>query len=153
VAFAFDRSDEFGHDKAADHACRHLDAGYRCRIHKNLVEHGYAGCVRFDCLGAGQRVTQEVFGGGDWQKDPELLAPMSAAFRTMRRIHDLLQLLLTADSLALDAGAERRRRNLIDALDPKEGWTAQTLAGVDTGQLADDVEAFLQSLPAQMTSG
>ncbi len=146
VAFAFDRSEEFGHDKPADTACIHLERDHRCRIHADLAARGYGGCVRFDCLGAGQRVTQDVFGGGDWQARPELLAPMSAAFRAMRRIHQLLQLLDAAHALALAAATEAERRRLIDLLDPDEGWTQDRLAGFERGTLSDEVGAFLRAL-------
>ncbi len=148
VAFAFDRSEEFGHDKPADHPCHHLDGAYRCRIHDDLNAKGYSGCRAFDCLGAGQRVTQDLFGGGDWQREPALRAPMSAAFRTMRRLHELLQLLTTAKALHLDDATEAERCDLLDALDPEDGWTIETLAGFDAGPLAEKARGFLLSLAA-----
>ena len=148
IAFAFDRSEDFGHDKPADCACFHLETGYRCAIHHDLGSEGYPGCVRFDCLGAGQRVTQEVFDGGDWQAEPALIAPMSAAFRTMRRIHEFLCLLESARTLALASAAELERRLLVSALEPGGGWSTASLAEFEHSRLGDDIQTFLRSLAA-----
>lgn len=150
VAFAFDRSDEFGHNKSADEACKHLDDRYRCHIHENLGARGYGGCRRFDCLGAGPRVTQVVFGGGDWQKNPALLAPMSAAFRAMRRIHHLLRLLDSAHTLALAVAAETERLRLVAGLDPDGGWTTQSLAAFECDRRSVEIWAFIRSLAGKM---
>ena len=57
VALAFDASAEFAVDKAAGEPCRHLTATNRCRIHSRLPEHGFSGCAKYDCYGAGQRAT------------------------------------------------------------------------------------------------
>ncbi len=146
VAFAFDRSDEFSHDKAGDEPCHHLGPGFSCTIHDRLAASGYGGCVRFDCHGAGQRVVQDLFGGADWRSNPGLKAPMMAAFRAMRRIHELVQLLLTADALTHDSNAEAERQALLAALDPDEGWTQESLAAFERGPLARQIQAFLRSL-------
>ena len=87
VMLPFDAGEDFGFDKAAAQACRHL-AGHACAIHSGLAAAGFSGCVRYDCLGAGQRVVQEVFAGRSWRDDPALLHPMEAAFRAMRRLHE-----------------------------------------------------------------
>ena len=60
VALAFDRSALFAEHKPAGAACRYLNAADRCAIHANRAEHGFAGCAGYDCLGAGQLVTQEL---------------------------------------------------------------------------------------------
>jgi len=54
---AYQRSSDFGHDKAPGVACRHLSPQHRCRIHHDLPARGYPGCVAFDCFGAGQRLS------------------------------------------------------------------------------------------------
>ena len=146
MAFAFDRSEDFAHDKPADVACKHLETDYRCSIHDHLGSRGYRGCVRFDCHGAGQRVTQELFGGGDWQKNPALKARMTAAFRAMRQLHELLLLLHTAAPLAHTAGLEPERQRLVSTLDPAAGWSEAGLFEIDQGAIADEVGAFLRSL-------
>ena len=146
VAFAFDRSDDFGHDKEGDEKCRYLASAYRCTIHADLTGRGYAGCVRFDCLGAGQRVTRDLFGGGDWQRDPSILAPMTRAFRAMRRIHEDLQLLATAATLPLSPAEDAERRTLIER---RDGDARGLRDASDTTALerhAEQVQQFLRRL-------
>lgn len=157
VAFAFDRSEQFAFDKAAGEVCSNLDTCGRCRIHDEKASRGFSGCVRYDCLGAGQRVTQEVFAGQSWRRDPSLLEPMLRAFEVTWRVHELLQLLQEAKKLPL-AEAERETVHAFEAaLDPQEGWTRQTLASLPIESVALRIRSFLKSLqrhfPAKVHSG
>lgn len=113
---AFDRSALFALDKAAGRPCPYLDARHRCAIHPEREQRGFAGCVHYDCLGAGQRVTQELFGGRSWRDDPALTGPMLAAFLDLRQVHEWLWLLDATTGLPLDAGQRRRRETLQEAL-------------------------------------
>jgi hypothetical protein len=90
TALAFVRSADFGIDKPAGVPCRHLSADYRCGIHDQLRSAGFRGCATFDCLGAGQRVSQHTFGGVSWRDEPALAGQMFAAFDIMRQLHELL---------------------------------------------------------------
>ena len=73
VALAFDKSEWFPIDKPNGVVCPQLDGSNRCKIYDTREALGYNGCLNFDCHGAGQRVTQEVFGGRSWREDPALL--------------------------------------------------------------------------------
>ncbi len=145
VALAFDRSDLFAFDKPAGEPCRHL-AGHACTIHPRLEDEGFGGCVRYDCLGAGQAVVQEVFAGRSWRDEPALLAPMMDAFRALRRVRDLAQLLHAAARLPLPPETAARRAALVAALFPPEGWTAEALAAFGTGPLPAEIATFLRTL-------
>lgn len=103
VAPAFARSADFAVDKPAGTPCPNLTDGFRCGIHTRLRERGFAGCTVFDCFGAGQRVSQVVFGGRDWRRHPELAGPMFAALPVVRALHELLW--YAAEALALPAAA------------------------------------------------
>lgn len=96
VVLPFTRSADFPVDKAAGVPCGHLQADHRCGIHDRLPAAGYRGCVAYDCLGAGQRTTQQVFGGADWRDDPALLGPMAAVLGVLHRLHELRWHLLDA---------------------------------------------------------
>ena len=113
MALAFDRGDHFDHDKAAGVGCHNL-AGFTCGIHGDLAERGYSGCIAFDCLGAGQRVT-ELF-ERDWRSDPSLTGPMIEAFRMMREVQELRQLLVAAATLPLSDAVDDARLDLLDLL-------------------------------------
>lgn len=146
VAFAFDRSEDFALDKPAGSPCPNLMADDRCRIHADLVGQGFAGCASYDCHGAGQRVTQEMFAGRSWRESPELAAAMFEAFRILRKVHALLDLLRTAGQLPLTADQSARRDALRAALNPSEGWTNATLADFERSTLQAEVRSFLTSL-------
>ena len=90
VAPTFAASAEFAIDKAAGQPCPNLRADFRCSIHDRLRPSGFAGCAAFDCLGAGQKVVQDTFGGRDWREDARVAKQMFAAFFVMRQLHELL---------------------------------------------------------------
>ncbi|HET6483898.1 MAG TPA: pentapeptide repeat-containing protein [Actinoplanes sp.] len=113
VAPAFARSSDFAIDKPAGTACRNLGDDFRCTIHQRLETSGFHGCVVFDCFGAGQRLTQETFGGRDWRTAPELAGPMFASLPIMRQLHELLWYLTEALKLR---EARRVHPKLRDAL-------------------------------------
>lgn len=147
MAFSFDASSQFAIDKESGVACPNLGGAGRCTIHTALAEKGFNGCVQYDCFGAGQQVTQQVFDGRSWQDDASLKVPMMDAFRAMRSIHDLLLLLNEADKLALSAAQRVELGQLVDLLQPDEAWTRQSLHAFEQGPMAgDDVRSFLSSL-------
>lgn len=145
VVLPFDQSAAFGFSKAAGVPCRHLAPENRCNIHSRLAD-GFSGCVQFDCHGAGQRVTQQVFGGQSWRDDPALAGPMENAFRAMRKLHEAVLLLLEAAHLPLSPAQEQTRLNLIAALDPKRQRCEAELAAFETAPVLGDVRDFLATL-------
>lgn len=146
VALAFDRSDMFAIDKPAGVACPNLTGGYKCNIHTQLGELGFAGCQKYDCLGAGQRVVNEVFPNVDWLKNPDQLRPVIEAFASMRKVHELLELLLTAQGLPLAPGQAEECGELIAELSPSAGWQPAMLKEFEQGGIARRVGRFLSSL-------
>ena len=147
VAPPFDMSPEFGHAKPANTPCQHLGADNRCAIHARRREEGYAGCISYECHGAGQAVTQDMFGGRSWREDASLVAPMSRAFLAMRQVHELLVLLDQAGQMALTA-EEREALEAVQAeLVPADGWTLETLeAVVAKGEASARVREYLLTL-------
>jgi len=113
VAPAFARSADFAVDKPAGTPCTNLQADFRCAIHADLRDRGFAGCTVFDCLGAGQRVTA-AFAGRDW-RTPEVAAPMFAAFGISRQVHELLWYLDEARERAPDPALDAEWARLVDA--------------------------------------
>ncbi len=90
---AFDADQGFGFDKPAHVPCAHLGADFRCAIHGELRERGFSACGAFDCFGAGQRVTQQLFGGVSWRSSPDLAARMFDAYYRYRALHELMAIL------------------------------------------------------------
>ncbi|MAN45779.1 MAG: hypothetical protein GYB49_02635 [Alphaproteobacteria bacterium] len=147
VAPPFDKSPEFGHAKPANTPCKHLGADNRCAIHARRLEEGYAGCISYDCHGAGQAVTQGMFGGRSWRDDASLMVPMSRAFLAMRKVHDLLVLLDQAGQMLLTAHEREALEALQAELVPEDGWTLESLeALVAEGDVSARVRQYLVTL-------
>jgi hypothetical protein len=152
VAPALDRSAAFAIDKAASAPCQNLDACGGCSIHADRASKGFSGCISYDCFGAGQRVTQQIFEGRSWLTEPELLPAMSAAFLAMRRVHELLLLLNEAGKLPLDVAQCDARTALLSELEPADDWTADMLAAASLDAIARRTGLFLRSLRSHVRS-
>ncbi|MGV8987500.1 MAG: hypothetical protein ACOH2H_14605 [Cypionkella sp.] len=150
VMLPFDAGEAFAFDKPAGEPCRHLN-GHACSIHATLAEKGFAGCLRYDCHGAGQRVVQEVFAGRSWRQDASLLAPMEAAFRAMRRLHEDHGLLTAATRLPLTEAEETRRQDLLVAVALAAPQTSSSLGAYETGPLPRAVKDFIAALRQRLT--
>src|SRR5215218_5714701 len=112
VAPAFAASADFAIDKPAGVACPNLGEDFRCGIHAQLRGRGFPGCTVFDCFGAGQRITQQTFGGRSWREAPELAAAQFAVLPVVRQLHEALWYLLEAETLPTAAPL----RNAVRAL-------------------------------------
>ncbi len=142
---AFDRSEEFALDKPGFKACPKLGADDRCRIHDRLEPEGFRGCVIYDCLGAGQRVVQELYASRSWREDPELLPQMWQAVTTLRGVHQMILLLTEAEKLPLSPDERSALYDTLGELDPLEGWEPDGLACSGNAAVARAGE-FLRSL-------
>lgn len=111
VALPYAASVDFAYDKPAGQACRHLD-GYSCTIHAVLAQRGFPGCVAFDCLGAGQQVTQRTYAGSNWRDQPQIAAEIFDVFVIMRQLHELRWYLHQADRDDQPAALRDRVREL-----------------------------------------
>ena len=120
AVYPFVRSPEFAADKPAYVACRHVTAAFRCAIHAERAGLGYPGCVSYDCHGAGQYMTQVLFGGQDWTHIEEP-AVMFEVFLLLRALFAQLSLLQTALTLDLPdtirSGLSRRDAQLRTLID------------------------------------
>jgi hypothetical protein len=129
VAPAFAASADFAIDKPAGSPCPNLRDDFRCGIHDRLRPEGFPGCTVFDCFGAGQRITQQTFGGRSWRESPELAAAQFAVLPVMRQLHEILWYL--AEAATLPAAAA-----LHPAVEEARAET-QRLAALDAGALRD----------------
>ncbi|KGR74914.1 pentapeptide repeat-containing protein [Ureibacillus sinduriensis] len=93
-------SKDFPINKPADTPCTNLQSDYRCQIHSQLREKGFKGCTVFDCLGAGQVVSQVTFNGQSWRNNPETAGKMFQVFPIMGQIHEMIS--YAAEALTYD---------------------------------------------------
>jgi len=119
VALPFDAFQGFGFDKPAHTPCIHLTATGRCAIHATLKSSGFPGCAAFDCHGAGQRVTQELFGAVPWSADSESATAqaMFRAFALLRPAHESMAMLQLALYRVEDAALSARLASQLAAID------------------------------------
>ena len=83
-------SSDFAINKAAGTPCPNLQSNFRCQIHGNLREKGFKGCSVFDCLGAGQKVSQVTFNGQDWRGNPNNAEKMFRVFPVMEQLYEMI---------------------------------------------------------------
>ncbi|HET7902109.1 MAG TPA: pentapeptide repeat-containing protein [Candidatus Nanopelagicales bacterium] len=100
VVPGFARSSDFAIDKPAGRPCPHLQGDFRCGIHTELRQRGFPGCTVYDCLGAGQHVTQVVLGGHDWRTSPDTADAMADVFPVVRDLFEVLRYVAEASSFA-----------------------------------------------------
>lgn len=151
AAFAFEKSDMFAIDKDVDAACPNLKPDFSCQIHAERIEQGFKGCTLFDCHGAGQRVTQEIFGGRTWRDDPAIAAPMFELFRKMLKIHDYLRLIGILEALPLSPEESAAVARFRSTLAPEKGWDRHSLDAFEEMRVVTEFERFaagLKSSPA-----
>lgn len=140
VAPAFAKSSDFAIDKPAGKACPNLGDDFRCGIHERLEREGFHGCVVFDCFGAGQRLTQETFGGRDWKSAPEMLGLL----HRVRQLHELMWLLEQA--LALDAAGRvhPKLREMLAEIDHLAGGAPEAIQKLDIDAVRGKANPLLQ---------
>ncbi|WP_108260082.1 hypothetical protein [Mangrovicoccus ximenensis] len=154
LVLAFDKGKDFAFDKNPCEPCRNL-SGHDCSIHDRLAQEGFPGCVAYDCLGAGNRVVQEVFGGQSWQQEPRLTRVMMEAFSGMCEVHKRIDLLRAAGTLPLEPRDEQARRSFLDRLE-QHRWSGTELNEFEAG-LALEIDIFFHGiashLPGTPTAG
>jgi uncharacterized protein YjbI with pentapeptide repeats len=144
VAPAFAKSSDFAINKPAGTACRNLADDFRCRIHDRLTGSGFPGCVVFDCFGAGQRLTQETFGGANWRDDKTIAGPMFASLPIMRQLHELMWYVSEALKLDEARGVRGKLREALAEIDHLGSGTAAELTRLDLDAYRGKVNGLLQ---------
>ncbi len=146
LALAIDKGPEFAIDKPAGIPCPNLRADHRCKIHENLTDLGFGGCVKYSCQGAGQWVSA-LYGRDTWRANPQAARPMMEDFAIAREMRAALELLLTAACLPLPEDLEAERQALITAITPGPEESRAALKGWPE-TLKPRHQAFLTSLRA-----
>ncbi|SLN59466.1 hypothetical protein AQS8620_02652 [Aquimixticola soesokkakensis] len=141
LSLALDRGDQFAIDKPAGLPCPNLE-GFACGIHDKLATAGFAGCIRYDCAGAGQRVS--AFFNRDWRRDPKVTRDIMEAFRLMRDIHDTLQILDHAAKLALSDS--ERSALAAELANVNRPWEIIGLDPLEVAQACAQARSFVVTL-------
>lgn len=99
VALPYAKSADFPINKHGGEPCRNLCSDNRCKIHGQLRNKGFRGCVSYECFGAGQHVSQKIYDGVDWRENQERAKEMFEVFPLVQQLHEMLWYLKQALSL------------------------------------------------------
>ncbi|MGY5060651.1 pentapeptide repeat-containing protein [Streptomyces sp. 900105755] len=144
VALPFAASADFAVGKPAGKPCANLGGDHRCGIHAELRQRGFAGCTVYDCLGAGQKVSQVTFGGRDWRRGSgEDARRMFEAFPVVRQLHELLWYLTEALGLAAARPVHADVRAALRKTEELSLGTPEELAALDVAAHRQEVNVLL----------
>jgi len=143
VALAFTASSDFPVTKDAGDPCVNLDEGFGCGIHATLRGRGYRGCTVYECFGAGQRLSQQTYGGVSWRQDPANSASMFALLPIVRALHELLWYLEDAESRGATGGMRHELRDAAEHTDRLASASPEGLLALDLDRHRGIVNALL----------
>lgn len=152
AALYFTKSEGFPQDKAAGTPCVHLRPDFRCAVHQKLSAKGLSGCLAYDCFGAGQRVTRELFAEQDWHRSPERASQMFEVFLRVYQLHQMLWYLMDAGCLK---PAEALRGPVMEQAGVIRGLVCSTPAKVlqaDIRSLREQVNSILHRAASMCAS-
>jgi hypothetical protein len=150
TAFGFTRSADFAVDKPAGTPCCNLAADFSCTIHHSLRARGFHGCTVFDCFGAGQRVSQDLFGGESWLERPAIKEEMFSAFKVARQLHEMLWYLAEAQGRCFDPDASRNAARYRGIIEEAVGDGPSKLLALDVQQLHAEVRSLLMAVSEEV---
>ncbi|KAB7673084.1 pentapeptide repeat-containing protein [Bacillus sp. B1-b2] len=90
VALPFNQSNEFAFNKDAGIPCKNLSSNFLCNIHTSLRESGCKGCTVYECFGAGQKVSQDIYKGEHWRERIDMKEEMFQVFPIVQQLHEML---------------------------------------------------------------
>ncbi len=99
IALYFTKTAGFPADKTSGKPCQNLRPDFRCAIHAELIPSNMKGCLAYDCFGAGQKVTQDIYQEKNWQTAPEIAKQMFAVFLIVFQLHQMLWYLVEAATI------------------------------------------------------
>ncbi|MEG0330439.1 MAG: pentapeptide repeat-containing protein [Longicatena sp.] len=114
VALYFSKVDGFPKDKKAGMPCLNLEQNFKCKVHNELKEKQLRGCLSYDCFGAGQKVTQDIFGNRNWRNMVDEKDKIFAVYLKVFELHQILAYLLEASLLYVGKEMQDDIRGLID---------------------------------------
>lgn len=124
-------SSDFAINKAAGVPCPNLQSDFSCQIHSKLRDQGFKGCTVFDCLGAGQKVSQTTFHGQDWRQSPEISEKMFRVFPIMEQLYEMIAYVAEALSHKVDSSLFNKLRLQLEQLQRATELEADALLAVD----------------------
>lgn len=143
IAFHFSTTDGFPMDKKIGEPCLNLKEDFTCNVHNNLWNDGLKGCVVFDCIGAGQKISQGTFNGKDWRQFPSLMNSMFEVFSIMLQLYQMLWYLYEAMMLRSAISIHREIQSIIDKIEELTNLEPDKLLDIDIITQRENVNKVL----------
>lgn len=143
IALNFNVSEGFPMNKKVGQPCINLETNFSCRVHNNLWMSGFKGCVAFDCIGAGQKVSQSTFKGCNWRHDPESAKQMFEVFLIMLQLHQMLWYLSESIEIQSASSLQDANRSMFRETERLTDLNSKELMMVDVNAHREDVNALL----------
>ncbi|MFJ7732576.1 pentapeptide repeat-containing protein [Lysinibacillus sp. NPDC097231] len=143
-------SSDFAINKAAGTPCPNLQSDFSCQIHRNLRDQGFKGCTVFDCLGAGQKVSQTTFHGQDWRQYPEVSEKMFRVFPIMEQLYEMIAYVAEALSYKVDSPLYNKLRLQLEKLQYATELEADALLTIDIANYRQPVNILLLETSEQI---
>lgn len=124
-------SSDFAINKMAGTPCPNLQGDFRCKIHNSLREKGFKGCTVFDCLGAGQKVSQVTFSGQSWQEHPEMAEKMFGVFPVMEQLFEMIAFIAEALTYEVSHSLQNKLSKQLEKLQSLTDMDANRLLSLD----------------------
>lgn len=131
VALNIMASSDFAINKTAGTPCPNLQKDFRCKTHQNLRDIGFKGCTVFDCLGAGQKVSQGTFNGQSWQEHPEIANKMFTVFPVMEQLYEMIAFTAEALTYHISPALKNRLTEQLEKLQHLADLDADSLLSLD----------------------
>lgn len=151
TALGFSRTTDFAIDKPAGTPCKNLASDFSCTIHDSLRPRGFRGCTVFDCFGAGQNVSQNLFQGISWKADPATAKDMFPSFKVVRQLHEMLWYLAEATSRTFDPDTSHQVNELRMTIENAMAETQQVLS-LNLGDMHARVRSVLMDVSEEVRS-
>lgn len=143
-------SSDFAINKPAGSPCPNLRDNYSCHIHSHLRETGFKGCTVFDCLGAGQQVSQVTFQGQDWRQSREHADKMFRVFPIMEQLYEMIAYVAEALSYQVDHDLSEQLQAELELLQQTTELDANALLALDIVAIRVPVNALLLQTSEQV---
>lgn len=137
------KTDGFPRDKKDGVPCINLNDDFTCRVHECLKEKGFKGCLSYDCLGAGQRVSQDTFKGVNWRSDKQNAPKMFSAFLLMKDIYEMMWYLYEASVLQSDPAKKNKIGDMMKSIDNLASSEYEELMKIDIVKIRHSVNKLL----------
>ncbi|TQR37147.1 pentapeptide repeat-containing protein [Lysinibacillus sphaericus] len=143
-------SSDFAINKAAGTPCPNLQSDFSCQIHSKLRDRGFKGCTVFDCLGAGQKVSQTTFHGQDWRQHPEISEKMFRVFPIMEQLYEMIAYVAEALSYTVDSSLFNKLHRQLEQLQRATELEVDALLAIDIPNFRLPVNVLLLETSEQI---